>query len=95
MLATMGLIMRRERSDHCRKVILQVILQVMSPGMQMNMDSGMQMGMGSPDMQMGMMIPGKQSSEAASPIALTPSVSLIVYPVWLMIMLVATHSCIR
>ena len=91
MLATMGLIMRRERSDHCR----EVILQVMSPGTQMNMDSGIQMGMGSADMQMGMMSPGKQSSEAASPIALTPSVSLIVYPVWVMIMLIATHSRIR
>ncbi|CAK0765242.1 hypothetical protein CVIRNUC_003239 [Coccomyxa viridis] len=47
--------------------------KVMSPGTQMNMDSGIQMGMGSADMQMGMMSPGKQSSEAASPIALTPS----------------------
>ena len=84
MLATMGLIMRererereRGRSDHFRKVIVQV----MSPGTRMNMDSGMQMGMGSPDMHMGMLSPGKESSEAASPIILTPSVSLIVDPV--------------
>lgn len=62
-------------------------MQVMSPGMQM--------GMGSPDMQMGMMTPGKQLSEAASPTALTPSVSLIIYPVCLIMMLIATRSRIR
>ena len=43
-------------------------MQVMSPGMQMNVASGV-------GMQMGMMSPSKQSSQAASPTDLTPSVS--------------------
>ena len=43
-------------------------MQIMSPGMQMNVGSSM-------GMQMDMMSPSKQSSEAASSIALTPSVS--------------------
>ncbi len=55
-----------------------MIMQVMTPGMQMGAsDMGMQMSMESPamGMQMGMMTPGGTSSGAASPNALTPSVS--------------------
>ncbi len=54
------------------------MMQVMTPGMQMGGSGmGMQMSMESPgmDMQMGMMPPGAMSSDAASPSALTPSVS--------------------
>lgn len=56
-----------------------VIMQEMSPSMQMKMGSGMVMGspsmqgMGSPDMYMGV------TSPAAPSTALTPSVSLIHY----------------
>ena len=57
---------------------MTVIVQVMTPDVQMGASGmGMQMSMESPamGMQMGMTTPGGMSSGAASPSALTPSVS--------------------
>ena len=55
-------------------MLRRMMMQVMSPGMQIEVGSGM-------GMQMGMMSPSTQSSDAASPTALTPSVSLMQYPI--------------